>query len=266
MKGKLSVLLSVLLLVVLCAPAFAEENPPISDEWEFTVIPYLWMTSLEGDVGVEGATAHVDASFSDILDNLDFAAQVHVEAKKGKWAFFIDPTYMKLSSDDSATTRFATTLDADVTMKAWLVDGGVFYRIAESPVGDDGVRSIAVDLLGGFRYNYLENEFDFKGSGGLLNVDVDESKDWIDPIVGGRIQARLSEKLLLNLRGDIGGFGISDASDSTWSLLAALGYELNERTTLLVGYRALGIDYDEGLFEYDVTMSGPFVGLAIRFQ
>jgi hypothetical protein len=37
----------------------------------------------------------------------------------------------------------------------------------------------------------------------------------------------------------------------------------------MVGYRALGVDYDDGngddRFEYDVTMSGPYVGMAYRF-
>jgi hypothetical protein len=255
-----------LVLALLCAPAYGEDGSSLSEEWEFTVIPYLWMTGLEGDIGVKGVTAHVDASFSDILDNLDLAAQVHLEARKGKWAFFLDPTYLRIVGNETAASPFGGSLDVEVTTEAWLVEGGAFYRIAESAVGDDGVRSIAVDLLGGFRYNYLKAGVDVEGS---INVDVEESKDWLDPIVGGRIQARLSKKLLLNLRGDIGGFGISDASDSTWSLLAALGYQLNERTTLLVGYRALAVDYDEGsgsdLFEYDVTMSGPFFGTAIKF-
>ncbi|GAB4343872.1 MAG: hypothetical protein Kow0099_22730 [Candidatus Abyssubacteria bacterium] len=269
MRKKLAVLMPALMLVLMCAPAYGEDNTPVSEDWQFTVIPYLWMAGLEGDVGVKGVTSSVDASFSDILDNLDIAAQAHVEAKKGKWAFFVDPTYMKMSGDGSATTRFGTTLDAEITMEMWLVEGGVFYRLDERAIGDDGVRTIALDLLGGVRYNYLKAEIDLEGSRGILDVDEEESKDWLDPIVGGRIQARLTRKLLVNLRGDIGGFDISGSSDFTWNVLAVLGYQLSERTTLLAGYRALGIDYDDGsgadLFEYDVTMSGPIVGLAIQF-
>jgi hypothetical protein len=264
-----AVLISMVVSLLLSPLARAEAQGSGSDEWEFTVIPYLWMAGLKGDVGVKGTTSEVDASFSDILDNLDIAAQFHLEAKKGKWAFFIDPTYMKLSADESATTRLGTTIDAKITNEAWLVEGGVFYRIDERPIGDDGVRTLAFDLLGGVRYNHLKAEIDLKGSGGILDVDADGSKDWFDPIVGGRIQARLTRKLLVNLRGDIGGFGISGCSDVTWSVLAALGYDLRENLTLLVGYRALGIDYEDGSgadkFKYDVIMSGPFVGMAIRF-
>ena len=73
------------------------------------VFPYLWMTGLEGDVGIEGNPAYVDVSFSDILDNLDFAAQINFEARKGKWAFFIAPTYLKIESDESVASLVPTT-------------------------------------------------------------------------------------------------------------------------------------------------------------
>jgi hypothetical protein len=262
-------LISLVVSLVLCPLAQAETQGADSDEWQFTVIPYLWMAGLDGDITVKGVTSSVDVSFGDILDNLDLAAQAHIEAKKGKWAFFLDPTYIKMSADETVTTRLGTTLKADATNEMWLVEGGVFYRLCERPLGNDEARTVAFDALGGVRYNYLRAKFDLKGSGGLLDVDVDKSKDWFDPIVGGRIQARLSEKLLANLRADIGGFDISGASDFTWNVVAVLGYQLKENITLLAGYRALGIDYDDGsgddLFEYDVTMSGPIVGLAIQF-
>jgi hypothetical protein len=51
--------------------------------------------------------------------------------------------------------------------------------------------------------------------------------------------------------------------------MALLGYHISERTTLWAGYRHLDIDYDKGsgseLFAMDIAMSGPIVGLEIRF-
>ncbi|RJP66346.1 MAG: hypothetical protein C4532_16160 [Candidatus Abyssobacteria bacterium SURF_17] len=271
MKTRLISVVIISMVVALLFPPLthAEEPTSGSEKWEFTILPYLWMAGLEGDVVVKGTTSAVDASFGDILDNLDFAYQLHLEAKKGKWAFFIDPTYMKISVDESATTPLGATVDAELTSETWLVEGGVFYRIDERAIGDDGVRTLAIDLLGGVRYNNLKSETDIKGSEGMLDIDADGTKDWVDPIVGGRIQARLTEKLIVNLRGDIGGFDISGSSDFAWNVLAALGYNLRENVTLMVGYRALGVDYDDGngddRFEYDVTMSGPYVGMAYRF-
>ena len=115
-----------------------------------------------------------------------------------------------------------------------------------------------------------KEDLDIKGSGPLgVDIEVDKSKDWVDAIVGGRVQLDLSEKFTFSLRGDAGGFDIGSSSDLVWNLVAALGYELSDRTTLWLGYRHLDIDYDDGsgssLFEYDVEMTGPVFGLAILF-
>ncbi|MBI4831467.1 MAG: hypothetical protein HY801_07915, partial [Candidatus Lindowbacteria bacterium] len=220
---------------------------------------------------VKGASSEVDASFSDILDHLDLAVQVHLEARNGKWGLFLDPTYMKLSGDeDVSSARGVFGADVEVTAETWLVEFGGFYRVGEWPVGDDATRSLVFDVLAGGRYFYLNNEIEIEGTGPLgLDVDVDESKDWVDPIVGGRVFLDLSDKFKVGLRADVGGFDVGNTSDFAWNVLAALGYDLSENTTLWAGYRHLEVDYDDGsgsdLFVYDVEMSGPIVGMAIRF-
>ncbi len=85
----------------------------------------------------------------------------------------------------------------------------------------------------------------------------------MDPIIGGRFHMSLSERWLLTLRGDIGGFGVG--SDLTWNVAARLGYRLSERTTLAFGYRHLDIDYDSGKLELDAEFSGTFLGMSLGF-
>ena len=70
--------------------------------------------------------------------------------------------------------------------------------------------------------------------------------------------------------GDIGGFGAG--SDFAWSALGLVGYRfemLGLDSSALVGYRALGQDFDTGSgankFKWDVTMHGPIIGLVTRF-
>jgi opacity protein-like surface antigen len=147
-----------------------------------------------------------------------------------------------------------------------LVELGAFYRLLES--SDD--RSFSLDVLGGGRYVYLKGELDINGAGPIgVDIEVEQSKDWVDAIVGGRVQMDLTEKLAFSLRGDVGGFGVGASSDLAWNLIAGLGYELSERTTLWLAYRHLDIDYDDGSgsnqFEYDVEMTGPMLGIAIEF-
>ncbi len=246
-----------------CPLAYGQEQPLNMHGWEFTVTPYFWGAGMDGDVTVKGVESNVDVSFGDILDNLDFGGMVHLEARNGKWGFFLDPTYMKLSADGDAGP-----FEADVEVEMTLVEFGVLYRLLERPIGAESGRTFSLDLLGGGRYTDLEVELDIEGPFGV-DPSFDGSKDWLDPMVGAAVQVDLNEKLAFRVRGDIGGFGIGSASDLTWNLLAALGYEFSERTTLWLGYRILDVDYDEGsgsdLFEYDISMSGPIAGLSIRF-
>lgn len=54
-----------------------------------------------------------------------------------------------------------------------------------------------------------------------------------------------------------------------WNIVATFRYQILRRVSLVLGYRYWAIDYDNGSgfnrFEYDVQLSGPVVGLAIRF-
>src|SRR4051812_49412497 len=65
-------------------PAAEPETPPApeqakADPWQFSITPYLWATALKGDVGVGRTSADVDASFDDILDNLNGALMLSLE-------------------------------------------------------------------------------------------------------------------------------------------------------------------------------------------
>jgi opacity protein-like surface antigen len=231
--------------------------------WEFTVTPYFWGAGMDGDATIKGVESSVDLSFGDILEDLDFGAMAHLEARNGKWGFFLDPSYVKLATDGDVGP-----FNADVETEMILLEFGVLYRLIERPIGAERDRTFSLDLLGGARYADLEGEIDVEGPLGI-NPSFDGNKDWIDPIVGGIIQVGLTENLAFRVRGDIGGFDIGSGSDFAWNVVAGVGYTLSERTTLWLGYRILDVDYDDGsgsdLFEYDISMSGPIAGLSIRF-
>ena len=73
----------------------------------------------------------------------------------------------------------------------------------------------------------------------------------------------LSEQLYLTSWGMIGGFGVS--SDFTWDVMAALGYDVHDKISMIGGYRALGVDYSNGSFLFDVVQHGPILGAVFRF-
>jgi len=247
--------------------AYAEDTSSGESKWEFTIIPYFWMAGIEGDVGVKGITTHVSVPFSDILKNLDYGGEVHVEAWKDRWGIFLDATYLKLSVDDDGVSRLLGPVSVDVDMGEWLVEFGGLYRLGKWSLGKDERRSLSLEALGGGRYWDLNVKVDAVAPLLGLGTDVDKSKNWIDPFIGARLRADLTEKLSLAVRGDIGGFGVG--SQFTWNASAIFGYHFSPTISAWLGYRALGVDYETGSyhrkFTFDVIMYGPIVGLGIQF-
>lgn len=90
------------------------------------------------------------------------------------------------------------------------------------------------------------------------------SQNWVDPLLGARLQTPLSPKLRFTSLGDVGGFGAG--SQLEWQVAGLLGYQLNKRFTLQAGYRYLDVNYRSGGFKYDVAMSGLLLGTTIRFK
>jgi hypothetical protein len=111
-----SALLAALTMAMAGPPAGAEEAAPAaSTGWQFSITPYLWATALKGDVGVGRTSADVDASFDDILDNLNGALMLSLEARKGRFGLLSDTIYANLE-DNAATSEDRLKVDATANM------------------------------------------------------------------------------------------------------------------------------------------------------
>jgi hypothetical protein len=64
------------------------------------------------------------------------------------------------------------------------------------------------------------------------------------------------------------GWGLigAGAADVDWDVAGALGYRINGRFSALLGYRALGVDYNNNDgFVFDIVQQGPILGLSMHF-
>jgi opacity protein-like surface antigen len=124
------------------------------------------------------------------------------------------------------------------------------------------------EVLAGVRYNSLSAGLTVTGPRGNSATDQG-TEDWLDPIIGCRLRVPLRECLTAQVRGDIGGFDIGDASRFTWNIEATLEYRRSERWSLFAGYRWLDIDYTtrsgNRTFGFDMNLNGPLVGIALDF-
>ena len=240
-----------------------------SQNWNIAFTPYFWAAELDGDATLRGRTGPVEASFSDLLDNLDIAFMGRLEAWKGEWGLFVDGLYMDLGSEFS-TPRGLVSGDIDVKMT--ILEFGLGYHLWETQVGKEGSQRLSFDLLGGGRYFNLEGELDIKTNGPLADIVSGRTfrgrQEWVDPIIGGRLKWDIDEKLAAAVRFDFGGFDIG-GSNLTWNLVAGIDYKLKDNMSLKAGYRILDIDYDSGSgnkeFGLDAQFRGPIFGLTIKF-
>lgn len=266
--------LTCALLAALCtAPAGAQESLPegraSADGWQFSVAPYIWGVMINGDVTIAGVETSVDTGLIEIIEESDsiFAFQGHFEVMKGNFGAYLDGTYLDVGVDTDVGP-----IDLDSDTRVILADFGAFYRVLDrrlgaAPSGDDG-RRLRLDLIAGARYTDLNVDLDL--SAGPLGISLDNGKNWIDPIVGGRVIADLTDRLVLVARSDIGGFGAG--SDFTWNVIATLGYRFElfgAPAVALGGYRALYQDFEEGSglnkFAWDIWVHGPIIALNVKF-
>jgi hypothetical protein len=245
--------LSIAIIGVMCFAGLvsAQSAPPTSaspDDWQISVTPYVFLPRLKGTIGVVGETAEVNASFSDIFRNLDFAAMGTFEARKRNWMVLVDGMYMSLSGQKVTPSPFFS--DIDVEVKEVIITPQVGYRAVKTERG-------SIDLLAGARIWHVNTHLTFQPRIRPL-VDVEGSRNWVDPIVGARGTATLSPRTFVLGEFDAGGFGVG--SNFTGQVFGGIGFQLKPRVALIGGYRYLRVDYVNEGFIYRTSLSGVTLG------
>jgi hypothetical protein len=236
--------------------------------WTFEVAPYLWLPALDGDISVHGRTAEVDASIGEfvetLFENFQFVTIGRMEARRGPFVFTLDLLYLSLEDEDTTSVGLQTEVD----FSQLIVEFGAGYQLFDWQLGRRRWPRLSAEILVGGRYVNLDTELEITNTGPLgSRVNIDQSADWLEPFVGGRLRFAVSRPLAFVVRGDAGGFGVG--SDLTWDLVATIQYQTSPKITLAAGYRLLDIDYDHGSgtdkFVYDVLTHGPIFSVAFRF-
>jgi hypothetical protein len=250
-------LLASLLLGAFIAPARAQEpastsspspSTASSKEWNYIVEPYFLVPAMSGTSGVHGREAKVSANSGDILGALDFGAMLYFQMQNPEWAIVLDNTYMNLgaSSDNPLGT-----VDIDLKQTGIMLAG--YRRIAPYAEG-----------MAGLTYNKIKAALT---SSGPLGFNQAGTQDWVDPYVGVRLSSPDPVKWRLTFTGMVGGFSIG--SKFAWQVFPEVGYRFSPLFELAGGYRAIGMDYENGSgnqkFVYDVTTYGPQLGLKFHF-
>ena len=218
-----------------------------NDTWHFDIAPYMWFSSITGDVSFLNQTVPVEVEFKDIWDQLSFGILLHGEAQKGHWTVISDFIYMKLREDGAIRNTAQTTTIEVQQIIAEFAAAYEFLNFQEY---------LIVEGYGGLRYFKLAPEF-------RLNqlIIFDNSFDFLDPYFGLRFKS-INKKWSNAMSFDLGGFGIG--SQISWKLHLNVGYRFSDSLSLHVGYQGLNVDYKgEDSFRYDVFTGGFLTGLNI---
>jgi hypothetical protein len=95
-----------------------------------------------------------------------------------------------------------------------------------------------------------------------LSQTLSRDDYWFDPYVGLRGRYNFNKVFYTAVRGEIGG-GV--ASDLMWEVEGVIGINLTRNIFTEVGYRALGVDYENDGLLFDTVMHGPQITTGITF-
>ncbi|MHC4557999.1 MAG: outer membrane protein [Planctomycetota bacterium] len=269
---KVTMVVTILVVGFVCSSSYGQEEIDGGNGWKISVTPYFFAPDIDAKSTVNGGTAKLDLSFSDILDDFDvFGLSGRVEMWKGDWGLFFDGAYLSLESDFRIVTP-APVIDVDVEVEDATLDFGMAYKLVKVPLEDSGARMLTVEPLGGVRYHYLKQDIKLKTNHpvlGPIGATLGGDEDWVEPFIGSRVTYDLTEKLAAGVRADIGGFGIGSASKLIWNFLAGIDWNFRKNMSLKAGYRILDVDYSRHSgaeeFGFDGQMKGPMIGLTILF-
>lgn len=249
--------------------ATAAENM-FDGQWHYRVTPYVWAPDVHGSANYANPFTGQGRFSADIapgsyLENLDFAAFVIGEARKGDWTLFADYMFVRFSGDKSATRN--------------VTPPPVGAAIPIDIDGSFGLEANVLTLAGGYTaWREANGHLDVFGGARLLNVESHADVAATTPVVPVPLTKNVSSTTD-KWDGVVGVKGRLQFPASEWFVpyYADVGWGSNNRTyqgTVGVGYHfAWGdvilavrtLSYKSNDDRLDLRLTGPGLGVSFTF-
>lgn len=245
--------ITLALLLAGALPVAAQADGATTDDtgWRQSAIIYLLAPTISGTTGIGPVDSDVEIDPKSVFESLDGAFLGIYAAEKGRWGVLADVIYMDLRADLEGDLG---VLSGRLTNKQFNLALAATYRLSEQ-----------WQLLAGGMYTDLSLKLDVQRPNQSVRRRTSES--WIDPVVGARFTTPTGEKWEFGAMALVGGFGVG--SDLLWSLNASFSYAFSDRMRLMLGYRYIDFDYEDGAgrdrFRFDVAEHGPALGVRFDF-
>ena len=234
------------------SPSPAQSKSSNDDSnWHVDASPYLWFPGVHGTVGAAGKEVSVHASPGDLLSNFKFGLMGAVEFRYKRLVVPVDMMWVRLEDDHPIPLEAVTS--AKLKADEFFLAPKIGYRLVDE-------EKLRITALTGFRYWHLSVSLKFNP----VALSFSNSQNWVDPLVGGRVELVPAPKVVVTVFGDVGGWGTG--SQLEYQFAGLLGYRIKSTWTLQAGYRYLGVDYRSGGFLFNVITSGAVMGVTINLK
>lgn len=244
------------------ASAGAPAPSPGDDEhWHFAVMPYGFLSALDGQLRAGDRSVEVDRSFGDITDVLKFAAGIRVESQEEKWGFNFDNNYIHLGDDVTTAERLVPDYRFDLSLN--VTEFEPTYRLWKTgeQEGPAGGPKFAVDVIGGVRVVHFSTDLELRR---LIADDEfrSGSSTYVHGYVGNRFVGSPSRYLTLE-----GRYNVALASDFSWFVNANADIRPWEHFSFGAGLQVLdlSLENDSNETALDARLFGPTVFLKFHF-
>lgn len=218
--------------------------------WDASLFVYGWAFAMSGQAGLDGLPPiDVDVTFEEFFNNLDAYGSAFADVRRGRFGVAADFLFADVS--DGITILSADSGDIQVKMGG---DIGIATVMGEYRVWEQ--QKSYIDLMAGARLWYFKDKLEviFGASSGSGN----NTYSWVDPMIGAKMRVQCNCPFFFNGWAMIGGLGASSNID--WDVFGGLGYEFNDHKSILAGYRAIGVDYEDDGLVFDIVQHGPIIG------
>lgn len=233
--------------------AQVQEQAEDTDGWHFRVGIPLWAAGTTGTIGVRNREVHIDKSFSDLADTLDFTAALNLEIRKRRWLFFSDGLYLKTSTSGDPRGLFSGA-QVHVGQKMAFDDLAIGYAVVKN-------ECFSLEPFVGAQLVYLEPNLSLDLP--ITNRTASTSRFWADPILGIYLNYRFSKPAGFYAKADVGGFGVS--SHLTYQAEGGFDFPIASHFYARLAYRYLNIDFEKRNASFEFATSGPQLELGLRF-
>lgn len=240
-------------------------------DWGFVVTPYALLASQSTDVGGE----QLRQSFSDLSSLTNAGFQIIAAARYKRLVLSFDGTFATLGSNFSSSGRLVST-HIDLKLKQRILDLKLTYMVYDNfeMKGSNVIKGWSLELGGGGKYWSNDVGIDSKFTlhkpfqeDEVIEENQTIPQEWWDLMLGAKTKFVLSDKVMLGVHFNVGGFGIANSSKFAYDFLYVNNFRVLDWMSVNAGFRNFHykrIDEEGTVDEFTTTVNvlGPFLGVS----